>query len=163
MEGTVQTGLERVFAEPQYRNRLEGRRVAWLANATAVDRTFEHAIDRSIEAGFDIVRLFGPEHGLRGGAQDMIGVDSAHDPLTGLPTVSLYGHTAESLRPRQGDLDGIDVMLIDMQDIGTRYYTYAYTAAFMVEACQQQGIEAWVLDRPNPIGGLAVEGNLVRP
>lgn len=159
----VTTGLERIFEEPALRARLEGRRVAWLANATSVDHSLVHAIDRSIEEGLDVVRLFGPEHGLRGGAQDMIGVDSQHDPITGLPTVSLYGHDEESLRPRPGDLDGLDVVLIDMQDIGTRYYTYAATAALMIEACHLAGVEAWVLDRPNPIGGLALEGNLVRP
>lgn len=159
----VETGLERIFAEPQLRRRLEGRRVAWLANATTVDARLVHAIDRSLDEGLRLERLFGPEHGLRGGAQDMIGVASSRDPISGLPTVSLYGHDEHSLRPRPGDLDGIDVVLIDMQDIGTRYYTYAATAALMIEACHAAGVEAWVLDRPNPIGGLAIEGNLVRP
>ena len=159
----VNTGLERVFAEPEFRRRLEGRRVAWLANSTTVMPDLVHAVDRSLAEGLDIVRIFGPEHGLRGGAQDMLHVDTDLDPLTGIPTVSLYGATEQSLRPKAADLAGVDVVLIDLQDIGSRYYTYAYTAAYMVEACTNAGVEAWVLDRPNPIGGLEVEGNVVQP
>jgi len=163
MVDRVQTGLERIFDDDALRNALDGRRVGWLANATAVDTDFRHGVDRSIEEGIEVVRLFGPEHGLRGGAQDMIGVDSGIDVLTGLPVVSLYGHDEESLRPDTDQLDGLDVVLIDMQDIGSRYYTYAATAALMIDACQEAGVEAWVLDRPNPIRGDRVEGNVVAP
>jgi uncharacterized protein YbbC (DUF1343 family) len=140
--------------------RLKGRRLGWLVNPTSVDERLNHAIDLSLAAGWRVERLFGPEHGLRGEAQDMIGVETQRDPLTGLPTVSLYGHDPQTLKPTAADLSGLDVVLIDLQDIGTRYYTFAYTAALMVEACAQSGIEAWVLDRPNPLGGEVVEGNV---
>jgi uncharacterized protein YbbC (DUF1343 family) len=139
--------------------RLRGRRLGLLVNPTSVDAALQHAIDLGLAARWRVERLFGPEHGLRGEAQDMIGVDSQRDPLTGIPTVSLYGHDPQTLKPAPADLDGLDVVLIDLQDIGTRYYTFAYTAALMVEACAAQGVEAWVLDRPNPLGGEALEGN----
>ena len=163
MSTKVQTGLTRLFAEDEWRDRLKGRKVAWLVNSTSVDVDLTHAIDRSVELGWRVERLFGPEHGLRGTAQDMISVGSSRDPITGFPTISLYGHDEETLRPTPEMLDGLDVVLIDLQDIGTRYYTYAYTAAMMLAACAEAGVEAWVLDRPNPLGGEVVEGNDVRP
>lgn len=157
----VTTGLERVLHEKALRDRLDGKRVGWLVHAASVDVELRHAVDAGIAAGLVPSLLFGPEHGLRGGAQDMVGVDSARDPLTGIETVSLYGHDVESLAPRAEHLSGLDLVLIDLQDIGTRYYTYAYSAALMIEAACKAGVEAWVLDRPNPLGGTVLEGNVV--
>jgi uncharacterized protein YbbC (DUF1343 family) len=144
-------------------DRLRGRRVGLVVNHTAVDRKLRHAIDRLIDADVDLVRLFGPEHGVRATAQDMIGVDEVRDPVTGVPVVSLYGHTAESLRPRPEHLDDLDVVLFDIQDIGARYYTYQATLGFVMEAAGRLGKEVVVLDRPNPINGRAVEGGIVHP
>lgn len=153
----VQTGLDRILADGDTIRALRGQRVAMLANPTSVTSGFRHAVDAFVELGVRFVRLFGPEHGLRGEAQDMIAVDQDVDPLTGIPTVSLYGDTFESLAPTQDQLAGIDVMLIDLQDIGARYYTYIYTAMLTAEACTEAGVRVIVLDRPNPIGG-AIEG-----
>ena len=99
----IETGLMRLFNEEG--TSLKGRRLGWLANATTVDGQLRHAVERSLEEGWRIERLFGPEHGLWGTAQDMIGVGDGRDPITGLPTISLYGHDEESLKPRQEDLD----------------------------------------------------------
>ncbi len=157
----VKTGLERLLTEANYAELIKGRRVGLLVNPNSVDRELVHAVDRAQAAGWNVVRLFGPEHGVRGEAQDMEAVGGDSDPITGLPCVSLYGTSKETLTPKQGDLEGIDVMVIDLQDIGARYYTYIYTAAFCAEACGKAGIDVVVCDRPNPIGGQMVEGNVV--
>ena len=159
----VRTGLDRLLEDDGgLLAQLHGRRVALLVNPTSVQSaTLDHAIDALLARGVDVVRLFGPEHGVRAEAQDMEAVDGMHDPVTNLPTVSLYGATETSLRPRPGDLDGLDLVLADIQDVGARYYTYAYTIGLMMDACGQAGIPCWVLDRPNPLGGLLVEGNIV--
>lgn len=161
MSEPVRSGLDVLLSDGAAR--LAGQRVALLCNHTAVDVSLRHAIDRLVAAGVDLVRLFGPEHGVRATAQDMVGVDEARDPVSGLPVVSLYGATEASLRPRPGDLDGVDVVVVDIQDIGARYYTYAATMGFVMEAAASAGVAVLVLDRPNPIGGLRVEGEAVRP
>ncbi len=106
--------------------------------------------------------LFGPEHGWAGNAQDMIGVCAGNEPDAprGARVVSLYGDTVEDLSPRHADLDGLDVVVIDLQDVGARYYTFAWTAVLMARACRDHGIRVLVLDRPNPIGGCEIEGRL---
>lgn len=157
----VRTGLDVLLADQDLLADLEGRRVGLLVNPTSVTVELRHAVDALRDRGLDIVRLFGPEHGVRGEAQDMEPVAESFDPITGIPTVSLYGHTFESLRPEPGELDGLDVVLADIQDIGARYYTYIYTIGLMMDACGDAGVDVWVLDRPNPIGGHKVEGNVV--
>jgi len=159
----VETGLDRLLGDAALLASLAGRRVGVLANHASVTGGLVHAVDALIAAGVDVVRLFGPEHGIRGQAQDMESVDEGSDPITGLPLVSLYGDTLASLKPTAADVDGLDVVLLDLPDIGTRYYTYAATAAYLAAEAQRQGVEAWVLDRPNPINGVDVEGNLVDP
>ncbi len=158
---TVLTGLDVLLGSSELLGRLRGSRVGLLVNPTSVTTDLVHAVDALRAAEVDIVRLFGPEHGVRGEAQDMEAVDESFDPITGIPTVSLYGHTYESLRPTVEELQGIDVMLADIQDIGARYYTYIYTIGLTMQACGEAGIPVWVLDRPNPIGGDVVEGNVV--
>ncbi len=142
---------------------LRGRRVGLCCNHTAVDGRLDHAIDRLLGEGVDLVRLFGPEHGVRATAQDMIGVDEARDPVSGLPTVSLYGADEASLHPDPGTLDDLDVLLFDIQDVGARYYTYQATLGYVMRVAGRVGTQILVLDRPNPIDGVTVEGNRVQP
>ena len=149
---TVQTGLDRVAVGEI---NLKGQRVGVLAHAASVDRRFVHAVDVIREAGAEIRVLFGPEHGLSGAAQDMIGVD---DDAAAIPVRSLYGETAADLHPRPEDLQDLDGVIIDLQDVGSRYYTYVWTAAMMLRAASRLGVRTMVLDRPNPLGGEVVEG-----
>jgi uncharacterized protein YbbC (DUF1343 family) len=111
----------------------------------------------------ELVALFGPEHGIRGDAQDMEGVEDTCDESTGTPEFSLYGASAASLRPTGAMLEGIDVLVVDLQDVGSRYYTFAATMLYAMESCAERGIEVLVLDRPNPIGGVEIEGPTVDP
>jgi uncharacterized protein YbbC (DUF1343 family) len=157
----MRSGLE-VLLEDRL-DTLRGKRVGFLCNHTAVDRDLRHGIDRLRAAGVQLVRLFGPEHGVRATAQDMIGVDEAYDPVSGLPTVSLYGHDEASLKPRPEQLRDLDVILYDIQDIGARYYTYQATLGFVMQVAGPLGVQVVVLDRPNPIDGVHVEGNVVQP
>ena len=153
----MRTGLERLLDDP--RAWLGSARVGLVANPTTVNHRLAHAADllhRHPEV--DLRCLFGPEHGLRGSAQDMVGVTDHTDPATGLPAVSLYGTTFESLSPAPEQLSGVDVLLFDVQDVGARYYTYAATMALCMRAAGASGVKVVVLDRPNPIGGVAVEG-----
>jgi uncharacterized protein YbbC (DUF1343 family) len=103
-------------------------------------------------------RLFAPEHGLWGHEQDMESVPDSTDRRTGLPVVSLYGHDARSLSPSPEDLQDLDLLVCDLQDVGSRYYTYVYTLSFLMEAAREADLPVVVLDRPNPIGGELVEG-----
>ncbi len=162
MQPRVQTGLDRLLDAPKRLEALRGARVGLLANPTSVTHELEHAIDALAARGVKLERLFGPEHGVRAEAQDMESVHESVDPISGIPTVSLYGSTYDSLQPTPEHLDGLDIVLADIQDIGARYYTYAYTVGLMMQACGEAGVEVWVLDRPNPINGNAVEGNVVR-
>ena len=130
-----------------------------VANPTAVNRGLDHAADllhRRPEV--DLRCLFGPEHGLRGSAQDMAAVADHTDSATRLPVASLYGDTLASLSPAPEQLARLDVLLFDVQDVGARYYTYGATLALCMRAAAVSGVRVVVLDRPNPIGGAAVEG-----
>jgi uncharacterized protein YbbC (DUF1343 family) len=157
----VETGLDVLCRE-----RLDlcrGRRVAVLCHPASVDGELGHAVDRLIAAGVHPVRLFGPEHGVRGEAQDMIGVGHGRDARTGIPVRSLYGETFESLAPAAADLRDVDVLVVDLQDVGSRYYTYVWTMALAMGVAAAAGAAVVVLDRPNPLGGLAIEGGPVEP
>jgi len=158
----VRTGLERLLDGDG--PRLAGRRLGLIANPTTVDGQLAHSIDLMVAAGLDLVALFGPEHGLRGDAQYMVAVgDESRDRRTGLPVHSLYGHTEASLTPTPAMLEGIDTLIFDIQDVGSRYYTYAATMVLAMRACARAGVEVVVLDRPNPLGGELVEGGAVEP
>ncbi len=161
MSPTVRTGLERLQADGF--RALRGLRLGLICNPTSVDRSLRHLADLlRAEEGVRLVRLFGPEHGVRGAAQDMIAVDEvARDARTGLPVVSLYGSSEASLTPRPEDLVGLDALVFDIQDIGSRYYTYVWTMALCMRAAQDASLKFIVLDRPNPIGGVELEGPLV--
>lgn len=157
----VRTGLD-VWAAEGF-ERLRGKRVGAIVNPTSVDSQFRHLADLLAAAdGVTLGALFGPEHGVRGEAQYMVAVeDVARDPRTGAPVYSLYGSTFESLSPKPQWLEGLDALVFDIQDVGSRYYTYVYTMALAMQAAAKAGIEFYVLDRPNPIDGVHVEGNLV--
>ncbi len=158
----IQTGLVRVTADGS--TLLTGRRVGLLVNPTAVDPALHHAIDLlTARTDMKVTALFGPEHGVRGDAQDMIEVDEARDMRTGLPVHSLYGATEETLTPTAAMLDGIDVLVYDVQDIGSRYYTFVWTMVLAMRACAKAGKGFVVLDRPNPIGGEHIEGPSIAP
>jgi len=159
---TVQTGLARLASDGS--SLLEGRRLGLLVNATAVDIELRHAIDvLRARSGLSVTALFGPEHGVRGDAQDMISVDTARDARSDLPIHSLYGTTLASLAPTPEMLDGIDVMVYDIQDVGSRYYTFVWTMVLAMRACAAAGKAFCVLDRPNPLGGVHIEGGLITP
>jgi uncharacterized protein YbbC (DUF1343 family) len=154
---SVQVGLERLLESE--RERIQGRRIGLVANPTSVDRNLRHAIDLLHDAdGVDLAVLFGPEHGIRATAQDLVEVEDGVDGETGLPVRSLYGPERV---PTREMVAGLDAVVFDVQDVGSRYYTYIWTMAHAMEACARDGIEMIVLDRPNPIGGLLVEGNLI--
>lgn len=147
------------------RDLLRGKRVGLICNASTITPAFSHAADHFAAADdFELVRLFGPEHGIRGDAQDMIVVaGSGIDFRTGLPVHSLYGQEESSLWPTEESLAGLDVLVFDIQDVGARYYTYVYTMAHAMEVAGRVGLPVVVCDRPNPIGGVEVEGNVVAP
>ena len=157
----VRTGLD-VWVSEGFQA-LKGKRVGAIVNPTSVDAQLRHLADLLQQAeGVTLAALFGPEHGVRGEAQYMVAVDDEpSDARTGVPVYSLYGHTFESLSPRPERLRGLDALVFDIQDVGARYYTYVYTLALAMKAAARAGIPFYVLDRPNPIGGDLVEGNLV--
>lgn len=144
---------------------LRGKRVGLICNPTAVTRRLIHAADLLRAAPkVELALLLGPEHGVRGDRQYMEAVDGeGRDPRTGVPLVSLYGKTAASLRPDPRRLRGLDALVFDIQDVGTRYYTYQATMMLCMEAAAAAGIAFVVLDRPNPLGGLQVEGPALLP
>jgi uncharacterized protein YbbC (DUF1343 family) len=158
----VATGLD-VLVEDRF-GLLRGLSVGLVCNPASVDRGLRHAADLFFEAdGVRLSALFGPEHGVRGDAQYMAAVRGTRDRRTGVPVHSLYGGDADSLRPKPRALRGLDALVFDIQDVGTRYYTYQATMLYCMEAAARAGIGFFVLDRPNPIGGIAVEGPALRP
>lgn len=140
---------------------LKGRRVGLVTNPSGVDRNLKSTIDILFEAPqVNLVALYGPEHGVRGDAYAGDKVTDSRDSRTGLPVFSLYGATRE---PTPAMLEGVDIMVYDIQDVGTRSYTFISTLGLVMRACARKGIPVVVLDRPNPLGGLKVEGPLPEP
>jgi uncharacterized protein YbbC (DUF1343 family) len=142
---------------------LAGQRVGAIVNPTSVDARFRHLADLLDAApGVTLSALFGPEHGIRGEAQYMVAVGGVpRDRRTGVPVHSLYGSTFASLTPQPEWLEGLDVLLFDVQDVGSRYYTFLYTMALAMQAAARAGVCFVVLDRPNPLGLELTEGNRV--
>lgn len=154
---TVQTGIEVLRTEKF--SVLEGKRIGLITNPTGVDRWFQSTIDILHNApNVQLVALFGPEHGVRGDVYAGDKVENRSDARTGLPVYSLYGATR---KPTQEMLRGIDALVYDIQDNGCRSFTYISTMGLAMEAAAEAGIEFIVLDRPNPLGGIKTEGNLV--
>jgi len=153
----ISTGIE-VLKESGFRV-LHGKRVGLITNPTGVDNNLKSTIDILHEApGVTLVALYGPEHGVRGDVHAGDKIDSFTDPNTGVPVHSLYGATR---KPTPEMLEGVDLLVYDIQDIGCRSYTYISTMYLAMQAAAENNIEFVVLDRPNPLGGLKVEGNLV--
>lgn len=139
---------------------LRTERIGLVAHPASVTPDLGPSVDALIRVGFDLRALFGPQHGARGEKQDnMIESDSYRDPVTGLPVHSLYG---EVRKPTAEMLEGLDVLLFDLQDVGVRVYTFIWTMALAMEACAEAGVGFVVLDRPNPIGLMRREGSLLR-
>ncbi len=147
----MQTGLDRLAESPELAVKLRGQRVGLLAHAASVTRDLVHASVVLERIGIRPRVLFGPEHGYGGEAQDMKGVADATDPR-GAPVRSLYGARFDDLSPRREDLEGIDCLVVDLQDVGARYYTFVWTAVLAARACQRHGVRVLLLDRPNPLG-----------
>jgi uncharacterized protein YbbC (DUF1343 family) len=156
----MKLGIDRVLGEADLRARLAGRRVALLAHPASVTHELTHALDAL--AGLSEVELtaaFGPQHGLRGDKQDnMIESDDYVDPAHGIPVFSLYG---EVRCPTDAMMDAFDVLLVDLQDLGCRIYTFITTLRYVLEAAARHGKAVWVLDRPNPTGR-PIEGLVLR-
>jgi len=156
----VQVGLEVLLQDvPQV---MRGKRVGLICNQSSVNHTFEHAADLLHEhSGFKLTALFGPQHGIRGDVQDNM-IETAHgtDRKTGLPVHSLYSETRE---PTEKMLEDLDVLVFDMQDVGCRIYTFVYTLANCMRIAGRLGKPVVVCDRPNPINGLDISGNILEP
>src|SRR5213593_3058540 len=156
----VTLGLERLLEERV--DLVEGSRVGLICNQASVNHRYEHAADLLHKhQGIELKALFGPQHGIRGDVQDnMIETDHAIDRKTGLPVYSLYSETRE---PTEAMLRDIDVLVFDMQDVGCRIYTFVYTMANCMSAGRKYDKRVIVCDRPNPITGGSVAGNILEP
>jgi len=155
----VRAGVNVLLRSPQ--KILGHSRVGLITNPTGVTRDLTSTIDAfHRDPGIELAAIFGPEHGARGDAQDAMPVESYVDPATGVPVHSLYGGTR---RPTAEMLEGVDSLIFDIQDVGARFYTYASTLTYTIEAAAEEGIPLIVLDRPNPINGIEVEGKILDP
>jgi uncharacterized protein YbbC (DUF1343 family) len=156
----MKIGIERLLEEPDLRKPLAGKRVALLAHPASVTRDLTHTLDALAALGdIRITAAFGPQHGLRGDKQDnMIETPDAVDEALGIPVFSLYG---EVRRPTAQMMETFDVLMVDLQDLGCRVYTFATTLRYVLEAAARSSKKVWVLDRPNP-AGRPVEGTKLR-
>jgi len=153
-------GIDRLLADPELRKPLEGKRVALLAHPASVTADLTHSLDALVATGLNVSAVFGPQHGVRGDLQDnMMESPDFTDPTYGMPVFSLYG---EVRRPTGQSMGTFDVILIDLQDVGCRIYTFVTTLLYVLEAAAQHEKQVWVLDRPNP-AGRPVEGLTLLP
>jgi len=158
----VKTGADRLADDPKLASRLVDGKLALLAHPASVTARLEHVSALLHRLGKRPRIVFGPEHGYGGEAQDMIGVDDAKD-LYGTKVRSLYGEAFADLSPRDEDFDGVAQVVVDLQDVGARYYTFVWTAVLVMREAARRGIPTLVLDRPNPLGKHAVEGRSLDP
>lgn len=156
MAATVLSGVDRLS---EYAHLLEGKRLGLITGPTGLDLRFRSTID-ILHERFHLAALFSPEHGVRGDHAAGGVVDSYEDPATGVPVYSIYRRDSKRLTAEM--LDQFDLLVYDIQDIGVRYYTYIYTMLYALEDCAQAGKPFVVLDRPNPLDGLTVEGNVLK-
>lgn len=159
MTSLVLTGLDRLISEPSLQEKFKGK-VAYLCHSASVTNQLEHGLIAMKRIfGDRLIKVFGPQHGFVTDVQDNM-VETTHyqHPFFKLPVYSLY---SETRIPTDEMLEGIDHIFVDLQDVGTRIYTYIYTMTLLMEACQKKGIEVVVLDRPNPINGVTLEGNIL--
>jgi uncharacterized protein YbbC (DUF1343 family) len=155
----MKLGIDKLIANQELQSLLEGSRVALLGHSASLTSECHHSLDALMECSkINIVSAFGPQHGMRGDKQDnMIETEDYIDPQYGIPVFSLYG---EVRYPTKEMMDTFDVILVDLQDIGTRIYTYVTTLFYMLEACAEHGKSLWILDRPNP-AGRPIEGSIL--
>src|SRR5262245_15601243 len=160
-EMPMKFGIDRLLAEPALRGPLKGARVALLAHPASVTPDLTHSLDGVVACGdVTITAAFGPQHGLRGDKQDnMIESPDFNDPVHGIPVFSLYG---EVRKPTDTMMETFDVILVDLQDLGCRIYTFITNLRYVLEAAAKHRKAVWVLDRPNPVGR-PVEGLTLRP
>src|SRR6478752_438899 len=152
-------GIDRLLEDAELRKPLDGRRVALLAHPASVTRDLTHSLDALVSTGLDVSAVFGPQHGVRGDLQDnMMESPDFTDPVYGIPVFSLYG---EVRRPTGQSMGTFDTILVDLQDLGCRIYTYVTTLLYVLEAAAEHGKSVCVLDRPNP-AGRPVEGLRLR-
>lgn len=153
-------GIDRLLSDPELRKPLDGKRIALVAHPASVTPDLTHSLDALVAAGLNVTAAFGPQHGLRGDKQDnMMESPDFNDPRLGIPVFSLYG---EVRRPTGQSMSTFDVVLVDLQDLGCRIYTFITTLLYVLEAAAEHGKEVWVLDRPNP-AGRPVEGLTLLP
>ena len=153
-------GIDRLLADPELRKPLQGKRIALLAHPASVTADLTHSLDALVASGLNVSAVFGPQHGVRGDLQDnMMESPDFTDPTYGVPVFSLYG---EVRRPTGQSMGTFDVMLVDLQDVGCRIYTFVTTLLYVLEAAAAHGKEVWVLDRPNP-AGRPIEGLTLLP
>lgn len=156
----LKLGNERL-QEPPFRHLIGERRVGLITNHSGLDSRLRSTADYlHTRDDCELVALFGPEHGVRGDAADGASIATGRDLQTGVPVHSLYGQT---LQPSPEMLDRVEVMLFDIQDVGARFYTYLYTMSLSMQACGECGVSFVVLDRPNPLGGMRMAGNVLDP
>lgn len=158
----MRVGLDRLPSLDHLTRELASKRVALLAHPASVDASYRHISGVLASLGIRPKIVFGPEHGYGGEAQDMVGVHDAVDS-NGTRVVSLYGETFADLIPSDAHLTDIDILLIDLADVGSRYYTFIWTALLCVRKAAARGVQTIILDRPNPLGGVLTEGALVEP
>ncbi|HRO68631.1 MAG TPA: DUF1343 domain-containing protein, partial [Pseudobdellovibrionaceae bacterium] len=155
----MQLGIDRLLNEESLMKELKGRRLSVVAHPASVTSDLEFSVAALFRKGYQVVSAFGPQHGLRGEKQDnMIETEDFVDPEFKIPVFSLYG---TSRRPSDKAMGTFDVCLFDLQDVGTRIYTFLTTLRYMMEACAVHKKTLWILDRPNP-AGRPVEGSLLR-
>lgn len=153
----VKSGLDNLI-ESNFKI-LHGQRVGILANQASVDSNFRHILDLlANNNNFTLVKIFAPEHGFTGALQDMAEVKDTRHPIYNLPIVSLYGASEKSLAPKKEDLQDIDILLCDLPDIGTRYYTFAQSIGYSMMVAKEANTRVIIIDRPNPLGGESIEG-----
>lgn len=157
----MQLGIDRLLKDKTLRQPLKGKRVALLAHPASMTHDFEHALDALMACSdLKLTSAFGPQHGMKGEKQDnMVESEDYRDPVHGIPVFSLYGDVR---RPTDAMMDTFDVLLVDVQDVGTRIYTFLTTLLYVLEAGAVAKKSVWVLDRPNP-AGRPVEGSLLKP
>ncbi|MBY0517281.1 MAG: DUF1343 domain-containing protein [Bacteriovoracaceae bacterium] len=159
MKAKVVTGLERLLTDPQIQKKYPGK-IGYLCHAASITKDIEHGLIALKKVfGDRLIKVFGPQHGFVTDVQDNM-VESKHTihPYFNLKVYSLY---SETRIPTQEMLEGLDHVFVDLQDVGTRIYTYIYTMTYMMEACQKAGVQVVILDRPNPIDGVTMEGNVL--
>ena len=155
--------LDILFNDTSLINTLRHARLGVLCHAASALNSGEHLLDALKRHNVPVTRIFAPEHGLWGAAQDMEGVSDNYDEIVQAPVKSLYGHALESISPDDDDLSDLDTLLIDIQDVGARYYTFVYSAWLIARAALACGARVYFVDRPNPINAADIEGNLVQP